>query len=321
MAKIVKTLPLIVVLLAAPARAQAQQAAADALFESARAAMAKGSFAEACDQFRASEKLDPAVGTELNLADCEEKRGRLATAWALFRALEDKLPENDERLAVAHARARALHVRVPTLTLMIAADSAQNSTVRDGNVELGSAAIGVPLPMDPGSHELVVSAPGLESKTFQLVLAEGEARSLTVRPGGPAQKTPAAVQARNPTTVGHPDAAHSGSNTRTLGFALAGAGAASVSVAVVTGLMVLGKKRTVDAQCHADGACSSAGLAAADSGHTLQVVSNVAWVAGALSLGTAAYFVLTSAPSSKPNTTLAFAPNAAGGHLLLSRTW
>src|SRR5260221_14649709 len=102
------TLPLVAPILAAPVAARAQQAAADALFDSARASMAKGDFAAACEQFRASDKLDPAVGTELNLADCEEKRGHLASAWELYRTVEEQLSEKDERLALAHTRAQAL---------------------------------------------------------------------------------------------------------------------------------------------------------------------------------------------------------------------
>src|SRR4051812_11420178 len=109
------TLPLMIALLAAAGPAHAQEAAADALFDSARTALAKGDFERACEQFRASDKLDPAPGTELNLADCEEKRGRLASAWELFRTVEEKLSANDERLPVAHGRALALEARVPRL--------------------------------------------------------------------------------------------------------------------------------------------------------------------------------------------------------------
>ena len=67
--------------LAVPRVARAQNpAAAEALFEQARAAMAAGSYELACARFRDSDRLDPAIGTRFNLADCEEKRGRVATA-------------------------------------------------------------------------------------------------------------------------------------------------------------------------------------------------------------------------------------------------
>jgi hypothetical protein len=85
--------------------------------------MVKGDLGAACEQFRASDKLDPAVGTELNLADCEEKRGRLASAWELYRTVADKLADNDERFAFARSHAQALKPRMPTLTLTLEADA------------------------------------------------------------------------------------------------------------------------------------------------------------------------------------------------------
>src|SRR6185369_2421775 len=121
-----------------------------------RAAMDRADFTAACEQFRASDKLDAAVGTELNLADCEEKRGHLASAWELYRTAAEKLSERDERLAFARSR--------------IQAGAPQESTVRDGDVELG-AVLGVALPMDPGPHTLVVSAPGFAPQSFAVRLS------------------------------------------------------------------------------------------------------------------------------------------------------
>jgi hypothetical protein len=313
-----KTLPF-VALLFAPVRAQAQQAAADALFDSARATMGKGAFAEACEQFRASDKLDPAVGTELNLADCEEKRGHLASAWELFRTVSEKLPENDERAPMARARAQALEPRVPKLTLTLADGAPKNSSLRDGDLDLGSAAFGVALPMDPGAHDLVISAPGFEPRTFQVRLAEADTQTVTVSPGA------ATRDAANPSPtldrkMAQKTPQNVGANTRTLGFALAGVGGTAVGVGAVAGLLMLSKKHTVDEECHPDKSCSSAGVDAAHSAHTLQMVSNIGWVVGAAALGAGAYFILSAAPS-KPSTTLALSSNALGGQLSLSRTW
>src|SRR5262245_31877335 len=80
----------------APPAARAQESqlsvsAAEALFEEGRSALAAGDLDLACARFRESNRLDPAVGTVLNLADCEEKRGKLATAWTLFRRASTEL--------------------------------------------------------------------------------------------------------------------------------------------------------------------------------------------------------------------------------------
>ena len=61
---------------------------------------------------RASDS-NPAPGTLLNLADCEEHLGRVASAEAHFVAVAAALPATDERRSVAQDRAAALAPRVP----------------------------------------------------------------------------------------------------------------------------------------------------------------------------------------------------------------
>ena len=58
---------------AGDARAQPADpsAAAESLFREGRREAVAGHHAEACDKFRASERLDPSTGTLLNLGDCD----------------------------------------------------------------------------------------------------------------------------------------------------------------------------------------------------------------------------------------------------------
>jgi hypothetical protein len=286
--------------------------------------MAKGDLAAACEQFRASDKLDPAVGTELNLADCEEQRGHLASAWELYRTVTEKLTQSDDRLAFARQRTQALEPRLPKLTLILAQAAPKNSTVRDGNIELGSAAFGVALPLDPGTHEFVVSAPAFESRSFQLQLAEGEARSLTVTPGNAQVAAPQAVipvVASTPNKPNVPDENAGGSSRRTFGLVIGGVGLAGLGVGAIAGLSSIAKQHTVQAQCQPDKSCTSAGLSAAHSGRTLEMVSNVGWIVGAGALGVGAYFLLTSGSTKEPSTSVALASDATGAQLSLRRSF
>src|SRR5258706_15138092 len=86
--------------LAAPAWGQSRDASspprdpatADALFRQGRQAMEAKNYADACQKFAESQKLDPAAGTAMNLATCEEKLGKLASAWQHWKEALDALP-------------------------------------------------------------------------------------------------------------------------------------------------------------------------------------------------------------------------------------
>ena len=170
---------------ASPSTDAARGAAAEALFESGHEAMSKGDYDTACARFAESNRLDPAVGSLLNLAACEEKRGRLATSWQLFKRVMSDLPPGDDRYPIALRRASALRPRVPHVTLRLASDAPRQTTVKYGPVVLGQASFDVPLPFDPGEHTLLVGAPEREARSYTVVVSEGETKVLTVGPGDP----------------------------------------------------------------------------------------------------------------------------------------
>ena len=94
------------------ARAETSDAvAAQALFDQARALMTSGKASEACPKFAESQRLDPGVGTLLNLAACYEASGRPASAWSTFLEAESaaRAASNVEGVRVSRERAAALH--------------------------------------------------------------------------------------------------------------------------------------------------------------------------------------------------------------------
>ncbi len=163
----------------------ASVAAAEALFESGHEAMSQGDYDTACARFLESHRLDPAVGALLNLAVCEEKRGRLATAWQLFKRVMNELPAGDDRYPIAQRHASDLRPRVPHLSLILEPGAPKSTVVKYDDAVLGPASFRVPLPFDPGEHTLNVVAPGREARSYQITLHEGDKKQLKVGPGDP----------------------------------------------------------------------------------------------------------------------------------------
>lgn len=164
--------------------------AADALFTKARDLMARGDYRSACPMLAESQKLDPAPGTLLNLADCEEHTGDLVSAREHWRAAIAGLPPADEALPIAKRRLEALEARLPKLTLRLAPGAPSDARVMCDGAELAGASLGVPMALNPGSHAVVVQAAGRVEQRETVVLAEGDHRELTVQAGQPRASEP-----------------------------------------------------------------------------------------------------------------------------------
>jgi hypothetical protein len=176
------------------------EAAARVLFSEGRKLVDSGRYAEGCAKFAESLKLDPGVGTSFNLADCQERIGRTASAWARFLdvATATKLEGQQERERVARARASALEPRLSRLTIAVGAKMAGLVIERDG-LPIDAAAWGVPVPIDPGPHLVVARAPGAKEWSQTTSIPEGPSTVLLAVPpleSLPSRLEPAAILAR-----------------------------------------------------------------------------------------------------------------------------
>jgi hypothetical protein len=295
-------------------------AAAESLFRAGREAADKGDLATARAKFIESQRLDPAPGTLINIADCEERLGLVASAWEHFVTAAEQLAKNDDRIPWVMGRIAALEKRLPRLTVKLAPGAPPGTKVVRGGVEMRDAALGVAVPVDPGLIEVVLVSPGRERRSTTVLLHEGERKELVLEPGPEApqpwptlqaeKESPApASQAVAPAETGSAD------SRRTLGFAIGGAGIASLAVGTVTGIMAFGAASTFKADCDASGACrTQQGVDAAASGKTLATLSTVSFLVGLAGVGGGAYFLLTGDGKAKPTTALApvAAPAGAG---------
>jgi hypothetical protein len=176
--------------------AGAEESAAARLFREGRALVVAGRFAEACPTLEESQRLEPRLGTQLNIAFCQERLGKLATAWSGFQAAATRARREGDaaREQFATARALALAPRVPWLALRVAAGEAGGpSTILLDGAPLAPSAWGKELPVDPGSHVLVALHGGSEHANgaqeywrTAVVLHESEHTNVSI-PAAPAR--------------------------------------------------------------------------------------------------------------------------------------
>ncbi len=169
-----------------PARAvdPAQAQLAEALFSEARTLMASKRYTEACPKLAESQRLDPSMGTLLNLAVCHEEDGKLATAAAEYReviAIATRENRADRRV-LAEARLKALEASVPKLAVSPSArvQELEGVAVTLDGLELRAPAWGVASPVDPGAHLVTVSAANHASWTTTVPIQRGETRNVEI---------------------------------------------------------------------------------------------------------------------------------------------
>jgi hypothetical protein len=190
---------------AVPAAAQDSNAAiAESLFRDGKRLSAEHKFAEACPKFAESYKLDPGLGTLLNLATCHEAEGKPASAWAEFSEASSRARRDgdNDRAQLAEEHVRALEPKLAHISIALAGSAPAGLVIKFDGRELSSAALGVQFPVDPGQHQVEASAPGKQNYS-QTIEAPGPAGSATVTvpqlQDAPGAAAPAAPVAAVPT--------------------------------------------------------------------------------------------------------------------------
>jgi len=158
-------------------------AAAEALYLSGRKLVADNNWKEGCEKFRASMELNPAVSTLINIAMCSEHDGKLTQALIDYRRAsqlnQDTLGEERKRKLelVVKEGITGLERRLARVQLVVANRPEGIEIKRDG-LALPIATIGETIPLDPGDHVFVVTAPGFRTEERKVTLKEGETQTI-----------------------------------------------------------------------------------------------------------------------------------------------
>ena len=275
-------------------------AAAQALFDQAKKAMAEHKFAEACPKLEESYRLDQALGTLLNLADCYERDGKLATAWGKFLEVASKARAagQTQRSHIARDRAAALVPKLASVVIDVPAASRVDGLEvrRDGSAS-GEASWGTAIPVDPGSHTIEASAPGMKPWSQSVdVPNAGPGVHVTVPalerlpvahdapPGGasePASPTPEPLRERP-----IEPASDKPSGLKIAAIATGAAGVVGLGVGGVTGLLSLLKHNQANGDCPSNPCMSPKGVDEHNEAFSLGTISTVAFAVGGAVLAT-----------------------------------
>jgi hypothetical protein len=311
--------------------------AATMLFNEGRRLAASGQYVDACPKFEESQRLDPGIGTQFNLADCFEHTGRPASAWALFLDVASAAGGSEQRARelVARKRAAALEPRLSKLTIEAPSGVAGLEVRRNGetvNRVLWNSAV----PVDPGTYTIEATAPGRKRwstvaavgpeashVTVVIPTLEDEATAPTDALGASAPSTPAATsfppserafEAWHPSVEGH-------GPQRTIALALGGAAIAGAGLGAYFGLRSFAKHSDYESLC-AGGVCGQAAAPLHADAVTAGNLSTASFIAsGALAAGAIAVWFSAPKPARSAGVQVAPLVGSSAGGVTIAGDW
>ena len=254
-------------------------AAATVLFDEGAKLMDSGRAQEACPKLERSQALAPNGGTLLLLAECYEKTGRIATAWVTFREVASRAASAGRRDAEISAleRANRLESQLPRLTITVPATTKTSGleVKRDG-VVVKEAELGVPVPSDPGPHEISATAPQMKPFKKTVTLHARETLDFPIPALAPATVDMSGAAAE-PTTEPPVEQPRTGGAQREIGLGIAGVGVASLIAGGVFGMLAKAKNdEALEPQnCPTSTQCTAAGISLTESAKSRAVVSTI----------------------------------------------
>lgn len=289
--------------------AYAQDAAtvAEGLFREGVELLHKGEIDQACTKLSESQRLDPSSGTLLNLGDCHEKQGKFASAWGDFLAAQRlaKSQGRPERADEAQKRAAAVEPKLSRLKIVLT-EKLPGTRVKVDEVTLEAGALGSSIPIDPGKHSVVISAPGYSELSLDVTIgAERDAQTLTVPhlerapvTDGPTTSTPVKSSSarrqspRQPVDSGSP----------TFAYVVGGLGVVALGAGTVFAFLARSAYDDAKSECPTRTGCSERAMDLRDKAQTRANFANIGIGAGIVGIGVATVLLVTRPSETKePN--------------------
>ena len=256
----------------------------------------------AIEKLSRAESLYHAPSILGRLGECQVKVGQVVMGTEnLNRVVREQLAANAPK-AFLDAQERAKGVlnnalpKIAHLTVRVEPPDAKPQVTVAG-AAIPPALIGIERPTDPGTHEIVVSAPGYREQKATVTLAEGGSQEIAIK----LEQDPAAAIAATPppapmtpiVTTGPtaPPADTAPKKNHTLAYVALGVGAAGLAVGGITGFLALGKKGDLKG-CEGT-KCPSNQQDTLDSAKSMATISTVGFTVGVVGVGLGVVLLLT----------------------------
>jgi hypothetical protein len=309
--------------LVTPARAQseAELSAARQLFADALADEQAGRHAAALDKFQRVQAVRDTQAVRYRIATCLEALGGLKAALAAYTSASIAGAGGAESAGIARAsrdKVDALSKRVARVTVTLPARAPADAVVKIDAETVPANMVGTPIVVDPGAHEVTVTAAGSVPFHSRVTLAEGaqgtvEATFTPAPPVAPPSPPPAALPSQPggapeatppsaPEAVPGPTPPPPGSSRKTAGTLLVAGGGALVVAGTVILLLRHSDIQSLDAACP-NGVCPRSRQSELQATHDRAVVEGPLGVglgaAGIVAAGIGVYFLVRPAHTSQ----------------------
>ncbi len=288
--------------LAVPLRASAEPTPQEK--ETARALMDRGddafdkkSYAAALEAYAGAHAIMRVPTTALEVAKAQEALGNLVEARdALLEAI--RFPKSPGEPAAyttaradAEARATALGERIPSIVVKLEGlPQGTEPRVTVDRVALPPAAALLPIKVNPGRHQVLVSSDATYDAGKEVAIAERQTLTVSIT----LQRRP--VSERPVAPAASPSS--SGSALRTAGMIAGGVGVAGLAVGTIFGLQASSKQD--DANCPGNVCKDESSASALRSANDAATISTISFIAGGvLAAGGVTLWLLGSSSASK----------------------
>lgn len=286
-----------------PAAAQSKEELdkARAMFLEGVSLAAANNCAAALSKYQAVAKVKVTAQVAYNIAECEERLGKLVSALGSYRLAASLVTDGKPAEVSKNVgdRIKALEPRIPRLVIQ---RTEQSSRIELDGVEIGSSQLGAENLLDPGTH--VVSGKIGETEVWResVTLAEKESKSITVKIDlakfkPPATATATAVVPPPTVTVEAPPPPPP---SKVPAYVIGGAGVLSLGIGAALLGVSLGTAAELEKICGTDHDCPPSEKAKYDSGRTTAGVGEALLAVGVVGLAAGVVLFVRASGDTKP---------------------